>query len=207
MDTITIGTKLKEARKKKNLSQEDVSKQLMISRQSISKWENDVCLPDLDNFQKICELYEMDSNDFLNQKKSSCNSDCSVLPSESQEAASQEEPETPELNSPEKETEKEETADTIESTIEEVKNRYFFIPFFVIFYIRKRLYRTYFSKKTLLLLLLNILISLFVVYAIYCEIPKKTHVSSKFFLKRTLSPNAVASLLIMVSCSILARIS
>ena len=43
---MTIGSQLKEARKKKNLSQEEVSKKLLISRQSISKWENNICLPD-----------------------------------------------------------------------------------------------------------------------------------------------------------------
>ena len=35
----TLGNKLKEARKGKNMSQEEVSKRLLISRQSISKWK------------------------------------------------------------------------------------------------------------------------------------------------------------------------
>ena len=53
----TLGEKLKAARIEKKLSQIEVAEKLLVSRQTISKWENNVCLPDLDNFQKICELY------------------------------------------------------------------------------------------------------------------------------------------------------
>ncbi|WP_297775375.1 helix-turn-helix transcriptional regulator, partial [Blautia sp.] len=48
----TLGEKLKAARIKRNLSQNEVAEKLLVSRQTISKWENNVCLPDLDNFQK-----------------------------------------------------------------------------------------------------------------------------------------------------------
>ena len=62
----TLGEKLKAARLEKKLSQSDVAKKLLVSRQTISKWENNVCLPDLDNFQRICELYEFNSSEILN---------------------------------------------------------------------------------------------------------------------------------------------
>lgn len=61
----TVGERLRAARKNKNLSQNAVSEALLISRQSISKWENNVCLPDLDNLKKICDLYEITPNDLL----------------------------------------------------------------------------------------------------------------------------------------------
>lgn len=62
----TIGEKIKAARIEKRLSQSEVAEKLLVSRQTISKWENNVCLPDLDNFQKICELFGLSSSDLLN---------------------------------------------------------------------------------------------------------------------------------------------
>ena len=40
--TISFGTNLKVLREKQNLSQEDLSRKLQISRQSISKWEQGI---------------------------------------------------------------------------------------------------------------------------------------------------------------------
>ena len=64
----TLGEKLKAARIEKKLSQIEVAEKLLVSRQTISKWENNVCLPDLDNFQKICELYGFSSSEVLNRE-------------------------------------------------------------------------------------------------------------------------------------------
>ena len=61
----TLGEKLKAARIARKMSQNQAAEQLLVSRQSISKWENGVCLPDLDNFQKICELYQISPNEIL----------------------------------------------------------------------------------------------------------------------------------------------
>lgn len=57
-----LGEKLKKARKNIGMSQNEVAEELMLSRQTISKWENNVCLPDLENFQRICKLYKVDFN-------------------------------------------------------------------------------------------------------------------------------------------------
>ncbi len=61
----TLGEKLKSVRIARKMSQSQVAEKLFVSRQSISKWENDVCLPDLDNFQKICDLYNVSPNEML----------------------------------------------------------------------------------------------------------------------------------------------
>lgn len=63
----TLGEKLKAARMEQKMSQNEVAEKLLVSRQSISKWENDICLPDLENFQKICELYQICPNEILNE--------------------------------------------------------------------------------------------------------------------------------------------
>lgn len=55
----TLGEKLKAARIEKKLSQIEVAEKLLVSRQTISKWENNVCLPDLDNFQKSVSYMDL----------------------------------------------------------------------------------------------------------------------------------------------------
>ncbi|WP_209591828.1 helix-turn-helix domain-containing protein [Enterococcus rivorum] len=59
-----IGTQLKTIRIQKNLSQADVAKQLNISRQTLSKWELDKSLPDLDSLKQLSIIYNL-SIDYL----------------------------------------------------------------------------------------------------------------------------------------------
>ena len=44
---MTFGERLYELRKNKNISQEELAELLDVSRQSISKWENDKGLPNI----------------------------------------------------------------------------------------------------------------------------------------------------------------
>lgn len=46
-----IGDTLRYYRKVNNLSQKNLEQIIQITRQSISKWENDKCLPDIDNLR------------------------------------------------------------------------------------------------------------------------------------------------------------
>lgn len=59
------GKRLKEVRMKKKFSQEDVAKKLNVSRQAISKWENDKTEPDLKSLKMISELYEISLDELL----------------------------------------------------------------------------------------------------------------------------------------------
>ena len=45
--TISFGTNLRILREKRNLSQEDLARELQISRQSISKWEQGISYPSI----------------------------------------------------------------------------------------------------------------------------------------------------------------
>lgn len=45
--TISFGTNLKSLREKSKISQDKLAKKLQISRQSISKWEQDISLPSI----------------------------------------------------------------------------------------------------------------------------------------------------------------
>ena len=48
---MTLGEKLKEARKQAGLSQEQLAEQLIISRSAIAKWESDLGIPDIENLR------------------------------------------------------------------------------------------------------------------------------------------------------------
>lgn len=62
-----MGQKLKELREENQLTQADVSERLCISRQSISKWENDKGYPDLDNLIELSNLFKISVDDLLKE--------------------------------------------------------------------------------------------------------------------------------------------
>ena len=54
---MSLGNNLFNARKKSGLSQEEVAGRLGVSRQTISKWELDETLPDIQQAKKLSSLY------------------------------------------------------------------------------------------------------------------------------------------------------
>lgn len=60
-----IGDKLKEARLKKNMIQEEVAEKIFVSRQSISNWENNKTYPDIGNIIALSDLYEISLDELL----------------------------------------------------------------------------------------------------------------------------------------------
>lgn len=65
MNTRIISRYLQLLRKSNNYTQEELAKELYISRQAISKWETGVTLPDLEVLLKISKLYGITINDIL----------------------------------------------------------------------------------------------------------------------------------------------
>ena len=61
---MTLGEKLSSLRKKQGWSQEELSEKLDVSRQSVSKWESDLSVPDIDKIVKLSEIYSV-STDYL----------------------------------------------------------------------------------------------------------------------------------------------
>ena len=55
-----IGNTILNARKKKKISQEDMSRALNVSRQTISNWENGKSLPDKEMLKPICDFLNID---------------------------------------------------------------------------------------------------------------------------------------------------
>ena len=54
---MSIGSKIFELRTLKKLSQGDLADLLNVSRQSVSKWETDSAVPDLDKLMKLCDVF------------------------------------------------------------------------------------------------------------------------------------------------------
>ena len=61
---MTLGEKLKAARNKAGLSQEELAKKLCVSRQAITKWENGRGTPDIENLKALSALFDV-SVDYL----------------------------------------------------------------------------------------------------------------------------------------------
>lgn len=59
-----LAAKLKLQREKRNLSQEEVAKNIKVSRQTISNWETGKTLPDINSLILVSNLYET-SLDFM----------------------------------------------------------------------------------------------------------------------------------------------
>ena len=61
---MTFGEKLKEARKKAGLSQEQFAEKMNVSRSAIAKWETDKGMPDVNNLKVMSQLLNV-SIDYL----------------------------------------------------------------------------------------------------------------------------------------------
>ncbi len=61
---MTLGQKLYLIRKQNNLTQEQLATQLYVSRQAVSKWEQDVAMPDVEKLLLISRLFDI-SLDYL----------------------------------------------------------------------------------------------------------------------------------------------
>lgn len=56
---MTLGEQIKQAREQKNLSQEELAEQLGVSRQAVSKWENDSSMPQGINRELLSQILEL----------------------------------------------------------------------------------------------------------------------------------------------------
>ena len=65
---MTIAEKIKKLRKDNNMTQEDLAEKLNVSRQTISKWETNVVIPDADNIVSICKLFNITTDELLDYK-------------------------------------------------------------------------------------------------------------------------------------------
>ncbi len=62
---MTIGEKITKLRTSQNISQEQLAEKLSVSRQSVSKWEMDQALPQIDKVLSLCELFNITTDELL----------------------------------------------------------------------------------------------------------------------------------------------
>ena len=67
---MNIGDKIKNAREENKLTQTQASESLMVSRQTISNWENGKSLPDILSVIRMSELYKISLDELLKGDKS-----------------------------------------------------------------------------------------------------------------------------------------
>ena len=65
---MTIGERIKKLREDNQISQEKLSLDINVSRQTISKWENDTVMPDSNNISVLCEYFNITADYLLNGK-------------------------------------------------------------------------------------------------------------------------------------------
>ena len=65
MSLMSLGNNLFQARKKRGLSQEEVAEKLGVSRQTISKWETDETLPDIQQSKQLALLYRLSLDELI----------------------------------------------------------------------------------------------------------------------------------------------
>lgn len=66
---MSLGQRLIELRKSKQLSQEEVAEKLNVTRQTISKWETNQSSPEFDKILPLCELFEISTDELLTGRK------------------------------------------------------------------------------------------------------------------------------------------
>ena len=61
-----FGDNLRNLRKSKNMSQEDLATKVNVSRQSVSKWETSEAYPEMNNILELCKIFHCSINDLVN---------------------------------------------------------------------------------------------------------------------------------------------
>ena len=65
----TLGTKISEYRKLKQMTQEDLATKLNVTSQAVSKWENDLSIPDLPILIELADLFQVTLYELIRERK------------------------------------------------------------------------------------------------------------------------------------------
>ena len=82
-----IENNIKKYRKERGMSQEELARELNVVRQTISKWENGLSLPDAQSAAKLAELLNVSIDDLLGTLSNIKESKVSAYPEEQQSTA------------------------------------------------------------------------------------------------------------------------
>ena len=62
---LTIGENIKRLRRARDMTQEELAEQLGVSFQSVSRWEKNVCYPDLELLPALADFFEVSADELL----------------------------------------------------------------------------------------------------------------------------------------------
>lgn len=65
----TLGNKISEYRKLKGMTQEELATKLNVSSQAVSKWENDLSIPDLPILIELADIFNVSMDELIRQKE------------------------------------------------------------------------------------------------------------------------------------------
>jgi len=71
MNQVKIGNFIRDLRKEKNFTQEQLAEKFNVSRRTVSRWETGRNMPDLDILIKISEYYDVDLRELLDGERKS----------------------------------------------------------------------------------------------------------------------------------------
>lgn len=71
MDQVKIGCFIKNLRKEKGITQEQLAEQFCVSRRTVSRWETGSNLPDLDILIEMADYYDVDFRELLDGERKS----------------------------------------------------------------------------------------------------------------------------------------
>ncbi len=69
MDQVKIGALLRELRKEKSLSQEQLAEQFGVSSRSVSRWENGNTMPDISLLIELADFYDIEIRELLSGER------------------------------------------------------------------------------------------------------------------------------------------
>lgn len=75
MDQRKVGALLRELRKEKSITQEQLAQALGVSNRSVSRWENGNTLPDFDLLLELAKYYQVGVDEILNGERTEKNMD------------------------------------------------------------------------------------------------------------------------------------
>lgn len=64
-----IGENIAALRKKAGMTQEELSEKMCVTAQAVSKWENDLSYPDIENIRSMAKLFGVTVDELLNGTK------------------------------------------------------------------------------------------------------------------------------------------
>lgn len=73
-NNISIGSLISSRRKEKNMTQNDLALKLNVTDKAVSKWERDICFPDVALLPEIAKILDLNLEDLiLGRKRTSSN--------------------------------------------------------------------------------------------------------------------------------------